>query len=748
MDGVLLQDTTVVAPLPAQNELDAEGARTRAETAKRIVDAHEAGLSARRDIDLIAEKLLLHVDGSGDFQWADIWNGQRVDIPRIVSPYRKTENILRLCVDNAVAHHTTMPLHYYAEALADQRARERSIVDTVWMNHVVHAQDLNALFREALYAAMPAAFCPVHRYWRDEDIDLYEPLQNPTGMPEGALNMLQLEPRPGMLDCWVGNPFDTVFDRSARRGSVAWCSYGRTLPADLVRRAFSHIPGAEKLEGSTKIPSVAQFQRIAREWASTGVNVHGAPIIQHRRSHEGDEELLSLICREVAPGIEPDWPMGRLQLVAIPGNADLRRRKHTSQPVLLVDQPLPARDFSWTIFYSHHRGDDIHGKPWVEDLDNIQIELNLALSKRWEIALKMAESPIVTPGGALADDMIDMGGYNLIEVDPSLGTWRPRAIEWPYQILTALDKEVEDRRRAMYTAGGYQAVSRGEAPGSRMAYRAIVALQQADNSIHGPVNERFRRSAIEFAQGCWKQMKAYGDVPWLIDIVGDEYAYLAEPYIDNTRLSNRPPRYKLVNAFGASPELRAQEVLELMQMRGADGQVFLTTEEARRQYPNPMLFDTGGNPIIVARRRAKEVQQALLNGALRLREQTGVYDTSRVSPAVQQVAMELFMQMEALFPRLQDDDLASHLATLSEITQDERADPIARLAASQRQALYYKWQAMMNAQGAPARGVGQGAQSPQQDALAPRNVAQEQYPTGSGTMLQEQGGAAIAATAR
>jgi hypothetical protein len=736
------EQSTVVAPLPEQNEVDGHDPIARAATAKRIVEAHSAGLSARRDRDLISEKLLLHVDGSGDFQWADIFRGQRVEIPRLVSDFRKTENVLRLVVDNAVAHHTTMPLRYFAEALPDRDAQEKSLMDALWMNYVAQAEDLNALFAEALYMAMPAGFCPVHRYWRDDDVTQHEAMGPVEELNEEALLQL-MEPRPGRLDCWVGNPFDTVFDRAARRGSVYWFSYGRTLPADVVRAAFDHIPGVRDLEGTTKIPSVAIFQRIARDWRSEGFAIHGTPVMSHRRSIEGDEEVMSLVCREVLPGVDADWPDGRIQLAAIPGDGDLKRRRHTSAPFLLVDQGLPGRDFSSTNFYSHHRGDDVLGKPWVEDVDQLQVDLNIALSKRWEVILQMAEAPIIAPGGAISDDMMNLDRYSLLEVDPSLAGWRPRVVEWPYQILTALDKEVEDRRRAIYTGGGYQAVSRGEAPGSRMAYRAIVALQQADNSIHGPVNERFRRSACDFARGCWRQMKAYGDVPWMIEIVGDEYAHLMEPYIDNTQLSERPPQYKLVNAFGASPELRAQEVLELCQTRGADGQVFLTTEEARRQYPNPMIFDKAGDPITVARRRAKTVAAAFHQTARQFRQQYQFEETDINHPWVQQAAKHVFGLMETQFPRLRDDDLASHLMTLSEITQDETADPIARLAAIQRQDLYYQWQAQMAAGGIPARGPGRGAASPGQDQMSPARVQ------GSGTMLEgEEGGQQVAATAR
>lgn len=743
--AVIPERELIVAPLPASNQVDAVGKRSSQDIARSVLQGHSAGLDARRQRDLISEKLLLHIDGSGDFMWADILYDQRVTIPRLVSEYRKTENLLRLVVDNAVAHHTTMPLRYFADSLPDRRAQDRALIDTVWMNHLAQQQDLNGLFADAMYMAMPAGFCPVHRYWRDDSVDAYESVKQ-TSEEESVMQTTG-----GMIDCWVGNPFDTVFDRAAKRNSVYWASYGRVLPASMVRAAFDHVPEARSLEGTNKIPSASIFQRIAREWKTEGLGVHGTPVITHRREADSDEELILLLCREVLLGVEADWPQGRLQIVAVPGTVDLRRREgQSTHAILLADQALPAGDFSWTNFYSHQRAEDILGKPWVEDIDQLNVDLNIALSKRWEVINRMVEAPIVVPGGAISEDMADLDGYNILEVEPNMATWRPQVMRWPDSVVTALDKECQDRRRAIYTGGGYQASSRGEAPGSRMAYRAIVALQQADNSIHGPVNLRFRRSATDFARGCWKQMKRYGDVPWLINITGSEYAHLVEPYIDNSKLSDRPPQYKLVNAFGPSPELRAQEVLELMATRGADGEVFLRTEEARRQYPNPMIFDDAGDPKAVQRRRAKTVASAFHQITAQYREQTNLVETNISHPWVQQAAMQVFGEIETRYPRLRDDDLGAHLSTLSEITQDETADPIARLAAMRRQELYYQWQASMAGQpGATNNALKPGEGPARPNELDPRSIAREMRGGAVGTMLDdEDGGELIASTAR
>jgi hypothetical protein len=531
------------------------------------------------------------------------------------------------------------------------------------------------------------------------------------------------QPTRGRIHAWVGNPFDTTFNPGAKRGSIGVCRYGRVLPAEAVRQAFGHVPGARELEGSDRMPSAAIYQRIARQWvAETGLSVHGSPAIYG--TERGDEELIALICEEIAPGYDPRYPSGWLSIIAVPGTADTRRDKgNGSRAVLLADQPLPAGDFSWTLFYSHAgRSGDPHGKPWAEDIDQLQVKLNTTISKEWEEINRQMEAPIVAPGGAIGDDMADYGGYNILEIEPSLTGWQPRVMERNGNVLNALEKKAERLRQQMFTIGGYQAASRGEGS-SGQAYRAIVALQQADDTIHGPVQMMFKRAAVDFGRGCWRQMKTYGDVPWMIHVTGDEYAHLAQPWVDKTRLSDEPPRYKLVNAFGASPELRAQEVLNLVTTQGADGQPFLRTDEARRQYPNQFIFDDEGDPKAVQKRRAKTVSTGIRQMVRELRQKG--FDENAVAEqmvatlppewqqqgrlqaveqAKQQAAAQIFQQVEQRFKRSRSDDLQAHIAALIEVEQDETEDPIARLVAEWRLDQYYQWQQMMAMQGAPMPG--------------------------------------------
>lgn len=676
-------NVSVISPLPNRNQVDGLGLVTRESDAKRIMEDHYRQLRARRQAELIWEKLMLHVDGSGELQWADIFRGERVVVPPSVSEYRQQENLLRVIVSNAVAQHTTAPIRYAVDAAPDRKSRDSALVDTIWANHLAYDQDLNSLFASALTIAMSTGFCPVHAYWRDDvEVDHYEGV--------GGRG-----PAPGMLDCWVGSPFDTVFNPGATRGNVRWCSYSRLVNADMVRAAY---PNARGLEGTTRAASASTFQRIARQWMNNGLGVHGDPTIHGRDG----EELLTLICRETAP-VGGDG--GRMQLIAVAGNGDHRNGGSGGHAVMLADQPLPGGDWSWSLFYSDWRGNDIHGKPWIEDLDESQMQLNIGISKEWEMINRISHAPILSPGGAISDDMTYLGdGIPIIEFEPGAANWMPRPLDFHQSIFPALERYIESRRAYIYRIGGYQAASRGEAPGSRMAYRAIVALQQADTSVHGPVNARYRQSGCDFMRRCWKQMKEYGDIPMMVSVLGDEYAHLADSWVSSGDLSNRVPRYRMVQAFGANPEMRAQELTQMVQMRGADGNPILKTDEYRRLYPDPVIFASDTDPAVVQRRRARTVAAKIHEMAIAFRQQTGVQGNSIADPIVLQAGMALFQYAQKLFPPMRDDDFTAHLAALSEITQDETADPIARVVAQQFQNVYFQWQAQMSAgQGAPAQ---------------------------------------------
>lgn len=711
-----------VSPNPGGNQVDAVGQVSKSSIAKEILHAHASALEARRGRDLVSEMLALHIDGTGDFQWAVIVNDAQVEIPRSVSRFRKTENLLRPIVDNAVNHHTTMPINYHVDSLPDRKAREKALIDRLWANNLARSRGIQGIYAEALYAATAFGFCPVHAYWRDDVSEaMYEPI-GPASEEEHLQKMMQAMDQgfSGSIDVFSGNPGGTVFDLGAKKGSVKWCSYERWLSADLVRKQFGHMPGVAGLQGSTRINSSAAIQQIMQSWTFGSIGINGSSVIRSR--NDRNEEMVLVICREIAPGLSQQYPAGRLQLIAVPGAHGRNKGQGARHAILLADQPLPGRCFSWQNFYSHHRGTDIHGKAWAEDLDELQVSLNIAKSARWEAVKKQMDAPIVSPGQAIDDDMRDLDGYNLMEISPTLANWRPRVMEYSQTIVPALDNEIRELRQAMYTIGGYQAVSRGESLGSRTPYRSIVALQQADSTIHGPVHLKYQEAATAFMQICWKQMKAFGDIPWIMQFTGDEYGHLTDAYIDKTRLSERPPDFRLVDSFGVSAEMKGQEVLQLMQVRGADGQPFLTTADARRLYPNQNMFSIADDPAQVQRRRAKVVAAEIEKVAKNFRQQSGFSEDQiqpeQVGQVLKFIAYQLVFQglpghasIESRFPRRRDDDPHAHIAALTEIAQDPTADPLAQEMAEFRQQSYFDW-LLMAAGGQPQEGGQQAPQAP------------------------------------
>ena len=357
----------------ADNQQDQLGQAEQGRLAKESRDFHWRGLRARRLRDLTSEKYLLHVDGEGLSQWLDIFRGTRLrSAPDLMGVPRAQNNQLRPILDNFVAHLTTQNYAFVVEAKPDRRSRESAVIDQAIINADVRRQNWNALWAEAKYMAACAGFCPVHAMWRDEQGDPYEAVlaEQPMGEEGGQIPMQG--PRPGSIDSFVGNPFDTVFNSGARRNSVHRTTYGRVLPAELVRQAF----GRDDIEGNDRLPSASTFQRVVQRWIMAGGCTHGSSALSLGWGHE---EMVGLIYDETLPGVDPDWPAGKLTISALKGLAATQRieaRGGLGAPTFLWNGPLPAGVFSFVNVYSHHRFDDPHGKPYVGDIDDDQIELN------------------------------------------------------------------------------------------------------------------------------------------------------------------------------------------------------------------------------------------------------------------------------------------------------------------------------------------------------------------------------------
>jgi hypothetical protein len=668
-------------PAPERNQADALGRVEIESEARLVLDAHRRGLSSRRQQILTHEKYLIHLDGEGDGQWADVFMGDRVEIPiQFPGEIRVTENLLRPIVDNAVAYHTTMPFRFVAESKPDRESRQRSMIDQALVNHMSAKQMWNRVFAEAMQWATVAGHCPVHGFWRD---DVTAQPYEPVGMEGKGL-------RRGQIDAYVGDPFDTVYNPGAKRNSVHWATYGRTIPLGVIQAAFPQVQGIDGLKGSKRLPSASRFQRVLRQWNIAGLGTHGSALLQAGRDLE---ELVALITREVAPGIDARYPQGRITMIAVNGSAATQSSEAGgggSSPLMLFDGPLPASRFSFVRVYSAHRFDDVYGKPFVGDLDDLQVQLNRGLSKRAEYIERTIRPPLVT-GGPIVEDTATWTPDGRIEVDPA-SPFQPFLLS-PQADVAALNEHIDGFRNAMFTLGGYQAASRGESRSGDPTSK-VIALAKADDTIHGPTNQRFREAVEEFGGLCHGLFREFGDIPWAVDVTGEEMSHLVEPWISKDMVSSSEPTFKLVSGFGATLESKANQLLSLVQTKGADGQPLMTTRLFQAQYPDPSMYPDQQDPVAIRERRAKTINA-------RIRSMASAMEQG-MDPAMASDPRLLLMAHQSLtaeFPMLPDDDPQANFDALTSITQDENEAQISRKLAGYRQAGYQMW--MMTGQGPP-----------------------------------------------
>ena len=637
------------------NQADSLSLDPQAE-ARDVAEFHRNGLNSRRFHDLTAEKYLIHIDGEGDNQWADLYNGERIQIPHNLSGVpRAQNNLLRPMVDNMVAYHSTMPFRFVVETRPDRQSRESGAIDQAFANYIAKEQNLNSLFAEAMYMQGPIR---------------------------------------GTIDCWVGDPFDTVYSTGATRGKIENMTYARVVSAEGVRQAFPEVPG---IEGSTKLASSSRFQRTVRKWLMAGNSIHGTASLM---SGQGGDELLALIYREIPPGVTTDYPTGRLTIVALNGSASTDSADASGggttggfgNSVLLHDGPLPGGVLSSVQIYSANRFDDVLGKPFVADLDEDQVQLNQLETLVNEFVRRSVRAPLVT-AGVIADDSAAYIDDGEIEIDPGTG-FIPQYLELPSRHIPLLENKIQRIEAGLFRKGGWQAASRGEGQPYDAAAK-VVALARADDTVHGPTNQRFRESAEQFMGICWRLMKQYGDVPWLVDIAGDEISHLIKPYIDRSQLSEMKPMYRLTSGFGATTEAKAQQLMNLWQMFDpTTGERAITTRQFKKQYPDRSLWPDEFDPQEMRERRAKVVNQGIREVVKEFREQYGLAEEQvdgLGNPTVEQAAQYLWPMLDKQYPIMMDDDSTAHLEALSTMTQDESEDAIVRRVAMLRQDQFFKW---------------------------------------------------------
>ncbi len=653
---------------------------------------HQQGLRRRRYHDLTCEKYMIHIDGEGENQYADLYNGERIEIPYNLSgAARSQNNLLRPMVDNMVAYHTTMQFRFVVDCRPDREARERAAIEQAFANYIAQRQHMNAIYAEGMYMAAAFGHTPLHSFWRDDiNYDPYEPVHQPT-LVEGEQPMQG--PRRGALDMFVGDPFDTIYGVGATRGSIERMTYGRVLGAGLVRQAYPHVKG---IEGSTQLSSSSRFQRTVRKWLQSSTSLHGTAAVM---SGHSDEELIALIYREIAPGIDQLYPAGRLTIIALNGSATTDESdagggatSSYGSPLWLHDGPLPGGCFSNVQLYSANRFDDVLGKPFVADLDEDQIQLNQLETLVNEFVRRSVRAPLVT-AGVLADDTAAYMDDGELEVDPG-SAFMPHYLELPYRHISLLENKINRLETGMFRKGGWQAASRGESRSGDSGAK-VVALARADDTVHGPTNQRFRETAEAHMVINWKLAKQYMDVPWLMDIAGDELNHLVEPYVDRTQFGEEPPVFRLTSGFGATTEAKGQQLMELWGMVDPQtGERVLTTKQFKKLWPDKGAWPDEMDPQEMRERRPKVINQGIRTAARQVREEYGL-DPSQVRgmshPVVLQAAQYIWGQIDQEYPLMMDDDAEVNIEALSTMTQDESEDPISRRVAMFRMDQFFAW---------------------------------------------------------
>lgn len=665
------------------NQQDALGVVSRESEARRVIEFYDAGQKAARTNLLTAEKYALHIDGEGDGFLADLFYGSRVvQPPAFPGQTRISENALRPVVDNAVAYHTTMPFRFAVEASSDRKAKQRAAIDSALVNHMARKFRWNRAAAQAMYIAMPAGHCPLHAFWRDDlSSEPYEPvgMGAPSGGAPGSI-------RRGVTDVMVGDPWATFYNNGARRDSCHGAVYARSLPLEIVKAAFAHVPGVSAMQGSTKEPSASRFQTMSRRWMMAGLGTHGQAALTAGGKHD---PLVGLVAREIAPGIQSAWPRGRTTLVALPDDAtaDMDGQGSRRRAILLHDGPLPAGRFSFVNIYSHQRFDDIRGKPFVADIDDQYTLLNQLLMYRTEYIRRNVKPAFAHSGAEMVvEDTAIFEDNAQMEFDP--GSAPPQFLQYRIDGAT-LEAAISDARAAVYTIGGYQAASRGESRAGDSGAK-VVALQRADDTVHGPTNQRFQEDIEDYAVLNHALFVEFGDIPWLIEAVGGDLSHMVEPWIDRGMVSQEPPIVRLVSGFGATLENKAQQMLQFVGTRGADGEPLLTTAAFQKNYPDASMYADVEDVRDVRTRRAKSVNARIRRLAEDIEGQMG----PQLALQPQVIAMA-FRAIEEEFPPLPDDDPVAHYDGLSAIIQDLQESALAREIARYRQSTYYVWLQML-----------------------------------------------------
>lgn len=660
------------------------GEQERLSLAREVAESHRRMKAARRIRDLTAEKYAIHIDGSSGGQWAEIIDNNFVAVrPSLVARLRLQRNLLRPMTDNMIAYHCSIPYRAVVRSAGDKKSRDQAKVSELLANHFILTQNLNECAADALAVGAAYGHGLLQVQWRDDlTEDFREPIYN-TDLPEGLREAMV----PGYADLLLGDPWGTVYSEGSSRRSLYWYSYERVFPTDFLREAFAHVPGIDRLQGRTDLPSASRHQRMLRRWFGGQQAFGGAAIEAGRQG----QELTGIICREIIPGTDSRYPNGAQIIVALNGQADpdaSREGGILGQAIPLHIGDLPGRRPSHTRVYTGFRGDDILGKGYVEDLDDLQVQLNGLVTMRAEFLRRFSRPPLVARAGSLEDDTVTTEDDAIIY---SHSEQAPAFLYPPTGGMQFFDAAIAETLEQMFRIGGWQAASRGESNAGDPAAK-VVALARADDTVFAPTARAFQGALVEVLQTQHMLAKQFMTVPVMARLLGEEWGHLSDPWIRAEKLSPEPPQFQLVQGFGTTPEAKAQQLITMATTQGADGTPLLTVEDFWRLWP-----DNSTRPPDQSAKRVRETRAQAINEEIErvVDEAKQVY-----AEQAQMVLPQLHNDLSLRFPLLRTDVPQLHTEVLDQIVQNEYADPLARQLARWRQDMYFDFQNMIAQQGA------------------------------------------------
>lgn len=627
--------------------------------------------------------LLVHLDGTGEGQWAVLLEGASyISIPWAFGSRARTQiNLLQPITANMIKHHTAIPYRAVVELSGPRKKRRKLKAAQAYGNHVIADQRLNSVIAEALWMGAPYGHCPVHFQWRtDISHDPYQPLYL---QGDEAAEYSQ-KMRKGFVDAYCGDPWNTVYNEGATRNSVHRMCYARSVPLKLLQAAYPNVPGIMALKGRTDLPSVSRFQQAGRRaMMQAGTGKTGSHVLDGGRS--GGEEIVVILCDELAPGIDPQWPTGRLSVVALDGVATVDDNATTKMPLHLHTGALPAGRFSAIRIYPTDSFDDVHGRPWLANLDDLQRDLNQLATLQRERIRRFARTQLLAQTNSLEDD-------TLLTVDDAIIYYtgdKPTFLTPPPGEVGFISQDMMNTMEAMFRIGGWQASSRGEGKAGD-AHAKVVALAAMDDSIFSSANRMLQDDVCQGLTLATALAKENLVVPTPLKGSGIDLGYRGE--ITSFDLPDDAVTFALTQG-SASPEARLQQNMNMVTTLGGDGAPLMTTEQFHESNPDPSLRPVMSEVSRQRRLRPIEVADTIEDLADGFIEQNGEPSPETLDGIAQWLNHALWQEL----PVEDGDDPQLNIDALDELILDTSVHKLARAVARLRRDGIAQWQAQKQA---------------------------------------------------